>query len=183
MAYDSDEIVASRGRVSGVFFVAPTTATAPTSASATLTGFDQLGFVSDAGIVQTINRETTKLIDMSGDVVKVLDNSTEVQYKLTPYQLTEGFLKLILGDDNVTVSSGALASATINSDPLAEHIFVFDMVLTNLRLMRVVVPRGVVTATGDMTFAKSNVLNSELTIDCLPDSDGNKAYYYWADQS
>ena len=180
MANDSSQIVTSRARVSGAFFVAPLTATAPTTASATLTGFAQLGYVSSDGIVQSIDREVTKLADMSGDVVKVIDATRELQYRLTPYQLTADFLKLILGEENVTEDNGELVAAVINNDELEAHIYVFDMMLSNGRLMRVVVPNGNITANGDMTFAKKDVLNSELTIDALPDENGNKAYYYFA---
>lgn len=177
---NADEIVFARPKVTGVFFTADSSTTPPTSASAALTGFTELGYVSDSGIVQTIDRSVTKLHDMGGDAVKILDESHEVSYKLTPLQMNADFLAEILGAGNVTVDNGELDTAVINNAPLPVKPYVFDMVLSDLRLMRVVIPRGQVSATGDMTFKAGTVLNSELTIDALPDTSGNKAYYYFA---
>ncbi|MBQ6453754.1 MAG: hypothetical protein IJJ14_05310 [Coriobacteriales bacterium] len=178
---DTSQIVTSRARVSGVFFVGPTTATLPTSASATFTGFDELGYVSSDGITQSIDRSSTKLVDMSGDVVKVIDGTHELQYRLKPYQLTAEFLKIILGEDNVTVTSGELTAATINSKALEAHAYIFDMMLSNGKLLRVVVPNAQLSAQGDIVFGVPNTVSSEMTITALPDANGNKAYYYFAD--
>lgn len=177
---DASNIVFARPKVTGVFFSAPLTATVPTSASSTLTGFEDLGYVSDAGIVQTIDRATTKLFDMGGDAVLILDESHSVTYKLTPLELTPAFLQEILGSDNVTISSGDVTAAVLNGDPLEAREYVFDMRLSDTRLMRVVVPNGQIVSVGDMTFKKGTVLNAELEIEALPDADGNKAYYYFA---
>lgn len=174
-------IKAARPKVSGVFFAAPAGTSAPTDASTTLAAaYLNGGYVSDAGIVQTIDRSTSVLRDMGGDGVFVLDESHEVSYKLTPLEINPVTFAQIFGEDNVTSSGSDVTAVIINGNPLEEQVYVFDMRLTNGDLMRVVVPRGIVTGTGDMTFKKGAPITSELTIAALPDAAGNKAYYYFA---
>lgn len=177
---NADEIVFARPQASGVFFAADMTATVPTSATATLTGFTELGYVSDAGIVQTIDRSVVELKDMGGDTVKILDESHAVTYKLTPLQLNEAFFVEMLGAANVTAAGGVVSAAVLNGAPLPNREYVFDMLLSDQRAMRIVVPCGHLTATGDMTFKAGTVTNAEFTIAALPDASGNKAYYYFA---
>lgn len=180
---NADEIVFARPKTTGVFFVGATTATMPANASTAIdtSAFTELGYVSDAGIVQTIDRSTTALKDMGGDTVKILDESHDVTYKLTPLQFNADILKELLGASNVTLSGtpAVLTSATVNSAPLSDRAFVFDMLLSDTTPMRIVVPCGHISATGDMTFKAGQVLNAELTIDAMPDTSGNKAYYYF----
>lgn len=181
MANNADEIVFARPQASGVFFSAPADTTPPTTAAAALTGFNNLGYVSDAGIVQTIDRTTTVLKDMGASAVKVLEASKDVHYTLTPLQLSQYFLEELLGEANVTTANGVVTAAVINENPLEDRVYVFDMLLSDMRKMRVVIPRGHVTASGDMTFNAGTVANAELTIEALKDSAGNKAYYYFAE--
>ena len=181
MANNADEIVFARPQASGVFFSAPISTTPPTTAAAALTGFNNLGYVSDAGIVQTIDRTNTILKDMGASNVKVLEQSKDVHYTLTPLQLSQYLLEEMLGTDNVTLDNGVVSAAVLNENPLPDRVYVFDMLLSDMRKMRVVIPRGHVTATGDMTFNAGVVTNSELTIEALKDTAGNKAYYYYAE--
>lgn len=174
-------IKAARPKVSGVFFAAPAGTTAPTDATTTLaSAFKNGGYVSEDGIVQTIDRSTTKLRDMNGDDVFVVEDGHEVSYRLTPMEINPMTFGQIFGASNVTDSSGEVTAVTINADPLTEQMYVFDMRLTGAEVLRVVIPRGIVTSTGDITFRKGEPIMAELTITAMPDASGNKAYYYFA---
>lgn len=179
---NASNIKFARPKASGVFYSAATTATAPTTASSTLgVGFTELGYVSEDGLVETIDHETTELKDMGGDVVAIWDDTHSVSYKLTPMEFTAAVLEEILGSANVTLDNdSALQSAILNSDMLPNRMFVFDMRLSDTSLMRIVVPNGKITAIGDMTYKKGQPMMREITIVALPDSSGNKAYEYFA---
>lgn len=179
---NADEIVFARPKTTGVFFAGATSATMPTDASTAIgSAFTEIGYVSNSGIVQTIDRSVVNLQDMGGDVVKILDESHSVQYRLTPLQFNQAVLTELFGSTNVTTdANGDVTAVAVNSTPLSDRSFIFDMLLSDQRMMRIVVPVGHLTATGDMTFRAGIVLNAEFTITAMPDSSGNKAYYYFA---
>ena len=179
---DASEIVFARPKTTGVFFVGATTATMPSDASTAIgSAFTELGYVSDAGIVQTIDRSVVELKDMGGDTVKILDESHAITYKLTPLQFSTGVITEIFGSANITTDlNGDITAVNVNATPLSDRAFVFDMLLSNAKQMRIVVPVGHISAIGDFTFKAGTVLSGELTINALPDSSGNKAYYYFA---
>ena len=173
---NASNIKFARPKVSGVFYSAAVTATAPTSASAALgDAFSDMGYVSEDGIVQSLDRSVTKLKDMGGEVVAVWDETHDLTYTLTPLEINDSVLGEIYGADNVTAST-----ITINADALPDRMYVFDMRLSDTSLLRVVVPHGHISNTGDITFKKGTPIDSELEITAMPDSSGNKAYYYRA---
>ena len=52
------------------------------------------------------------------------------------------------------------------------------MILRGNIAKRVVIPRGKVSEMGDVVYKDNEVIGYELTITCLPDSDGNTHYEY-----
>ena len=52
------------------------------------------------------------------------------------------------------------------------------MVHRNGVLERVVIPKGTVTAVGDLVYQSTSVTAPELTISGAPDSSGNSTYRY-----
>jgi len=64
---------------SGAVFVGPTTATAPTTYEDVLTGFDDVGYLSESGVQITPNETATKLKAwQSGKTVKIIRRGEDV---------------------------------------------------------------------------------------------------------
>ena len=69
-------------------------------------------------------------------------------------------------------------TVTANAAEPASHVWAFEMVLTGNTLKRVVVPDGVVTEIGDITYVDGEAVGYELTITARPDASGNTHYEY-----
>ena len=180
---NTDNVKASRANyTAGAIRSAAVGTTLPTDASTSLSAtWQDWGFVADSGFVRTINRNSTKIKDMNGDPILVVTEEHSLSFKFKPAEINPEALKVTLGDSNVTVDgNGVLQSYVINSDDLTPRSYVFNLRLTDGSLMRIVCPKGAVDTIGDETMKPNELLSSELTIECLPDESGNKAYIYFA---
>ena len=161
-------------------------ATLPTDASTAPTGFTALGYVSDAGLTEAIGRTTEKIKAWGGDVVKVVQSEFSVTYQLTLFEtLNSDVLKAAFGSANVTTTAATTTAGTkqavkINSAPLEKLPWIFDMKDGNAKV-RVVVPLGQASLTGDLVYTDSGVIGYPLTIEAFKDSSGNQAYHYTDD--
>lgn len=181
MAQNADNINVVRPKTAGAAYVGGDTASVPTSASETATGFESLGWISEDGITMTIDRTTEKLKGFGGDVALVITSEHSVSFKFTPMELNELTAKGMFGAGNVTASGGKVSAIKVNSDELDEFHMMLDLCGTNGRLVRVVVPCAKVSAIGELAMKHNAAMAAEWTVEALPDADGNKAYIYCAD--
>lgn len=169
--------------VTGGVLRGTTGATLPTTAVGTTTGFTALGFVSDDGLKETVDRTTEKIKAWGGSIVKVVQSEFGVTYEFTFYEtLNAGVLKAVYGDSNVTttaatVSTGTLQSVKVNKGSLEHSPWIFDM-KDGTALIRVVVPDGQITNVGDITYNDGSVIGYPVTLETFEDSSGNNAYKY-----
>ena len=167
----------------GSIFTAPLGSTIPTSVYSDLAAaFENLGYISDAGVVNSNTRTSNTVRAWGGD--PVLDTQTEKTDTFTFTMLESsklGAKKVAFGDDNVTetgTGSSAEIKAEINSVELTEHIYVIETVLRSGKAHRLVIPRGKVTALGDVTYVDGAAVGYQVTLTAYPDDDGNTHYEY-----
>lgn len=180
MAQNADNIAIVRPVVDGAAWVAPTTAAAPTSASATLTGFASLGWLTEDGITMKVNRESTDLKGFGGDTAITMQTSHDVEFTFKPMEWNETVAKEMFGEANVTASG---ATVKVTGDELPTRRYVFDMRGRNNELIRVVAPSCKVTSLGDFPFKHNEPMASEFTLKAFPDASGVKVYIYKATAS
>ena len=180
---NSDNIIIARPKDSaGSGFVAPKATTPPTDASSSLpSAFKGLGWLGADGIKMVINRETTGLDAFGGDEVIKIQTKHSVQFVFKPLEtLNKVVLTELLGDGNVDADGDTPTAARVTSDELSERVWVFDCRIRNGMLCRVVLPKGAITAEGEMALKSDDAFASELTVDAYSDADGVKAYIYFA---
>lgn len=175
----SSNVSAGKPKVTGAIFMAPIGTTLPTdSTTALAAGFVELGYASDAGVVNSESRETETIKAWGGDTVLKPFTGKEDTFKFTLIEaLNENALKLVYGESNV---SGSLANGiTIKSaaEDLEYHSFVVEMVL-NGAVKRIVIPSAKVTEVGDITYADGEAIGYDTTLSCVPDSTGGTHYEY-----
>ncbi|MGH3437084.1 MAG: hypothetical protein ACRDRL_28970 [Sciscionella sp.] len=177
-------IVAGRPNAAGGAYRAPLGSTLPTDSTTALdVALLSLGFIGDAGLVETVGRTTNTVKAWGGDIVKVLQTDFTVTYQVTLIEsLSSEVAKAVAGDANVTVtaasaSAGNLLAVKVVSDPLAKDVWVFD-VMDGLASVRVVLPEAQVTTVGDVTYSDGAVVAYPVTIQAFPDSSGVTAYRY-----
>jgi hypothetical protein len=171
MALDSTMVrVAVTG---GVFVSLDGSGTVPTDATTSIPGsFDELGYLSEDGVTQTINADTSNIQAwQNADIVRKVQTSHDVTYKFTALELNPTSLEAYFGNYNAGV-------VEITSDPLPTVPWVVD-VFDGDELIRLAIPAGQVTERGDVQFVNNQAVTLPLTITAYP-VDGVKAYLYRA---
>lgn len=179
MANTVTNVSAGKPKVGGAINVADTSATLPTTANATLTGFTPLGYVSEDGLTNQNTIESEDIKAWGGDTVLVVQTEKTDTFGLTLIEvLNVDVLKIVFGDTNV---SGTLAdgiTVNVNATELPEKAWVIDMVMRNGALKRIVIPRAKVSEIGEVSYTDNEAVGYELTLTALPDAAGNTHYEY-----
>lgn len=157
----------------GFVATAPTGTAIPTDATSSLNAaFDELGYIDENGVVESQGTSETK--------VKAWQGGAIVRTVRTEHSLTYKFTAL---ETNAAVLNAFYAQASydgvveINGDQPDRARWVIHAV-DGSDLVRIVVPDGQVTTQGDVNYNADNPTSYEFTIECYPDSSGNKAYKY-----
>lgn len=175
----SSNVSAGKPKVTGAIFIAPVGTTLPTdSTTALATAFVELGYASDAGVVNSESRETETVKAWGGDTVLKPFTGKEDTFKFTLIEaLNVNALKLVYGDSNVTGDLTNGISIKSAAEDLDYHSFVIEMVL-NGAVKRIVIPSAKVTKVGDITYADGEAIGYDTTLSAVPDAAGGTHYEY-----
>lgn len=176
---DAIKVSAAKPKKAGAIYYGPLTATLPTDTTGTLTGFTELGYASEDGVVNTNGPSSDKVKAWGGDTVLSFQSDKPDEFKMTLIEaLNEDVLKVIYGSKNVTgtLSSGMTVKA--NSDDPEVYAWVIDMVLKGGVAKRIVIPRASVSAMEDITYKDDEAIGYGITLTAVPDAAGNTHYEY-----
>lgn len=179
----ADNIItkASTGKpnVGGAVHMGATTATLPTSATATLTGFTCLGGVSEDGLKNAPARKVDSIKDWNG--AEVLAPQTEFTDTFS-FSLLDckdiNVLKAVFGDDNVSGTYSTGIHVKVNPSELEYHAWVFDMILSDGDLKRIVVPKAKITEVAEITYKSNEAIDYGITLSAAADSNGDYHHEY-----
>jgi hypothetical protein len=171
-------------QVGGAIFSAPEGTAVPTDAIAPLTSaFENVGFCSDAGLTNEITTETGSIKAWGGiEVMKPQTSRTE-SFKFTMIETNPIALARIFGEDNVVIDSVNPKNFTVKHNAKEREIrpWVIELLLTNDRVKRIVIPRGQITSLDAITYNDSDAIGYGVTLSCYPsDAEGNTAFEYVA---
>lgn len=179
MANTSTYVSAGKPNVEGAIYVGPLTATLPTAADTTLTGFTPLGYISEDGLVNTNTIEMEHIKAWGGDIVLSTQTDREDSFKFTLIEaLNPNVLKEIYGTANVTGALATGVEVTATGDEHEARAWIFDMILNGGVLKRIVVPIARITEIGDINYQDGEPIGYEVTITANPDEDGATHYEY-----
>lgn len=175
----SSNVSAGKPKVTGAIFIAPVGTTLPTDSTTALnSAFVELGYASDAGVVNSESRETETIKAWGGDTVLKPFTGKEDTFKFTLIEaLNVNALKLVYGDSNVTGDLTNGISIKSAAEDLDYHSFVIEMVL-NGAVKRIVIPSAKVTEVGDITYADGEAIGYDTTLSAVPDAAGGTHYEY-----
>lgn len=177
---DVNNISYGKPLTDGAISTAPLGSTLPTDATTKLdTKFKSLGYVSEDGATNKNSPESEKIKGWGGKTVLVSQAEKPDTYKFTLLEvLNLDVLKVVYGDENVsgTLKTGITIKA--NAKPMKARCFVIETLLNGDAIKRMVIPNGVVSEVGEITYKDDEAIGYETTIECLPDKDGNTHYEY-----
>ena len=177
MALDSSKV---RAAVSGAVSVGPTTATAPTGTGGALTGFTDLGYISDAGVTEARERSTNEIRAWQGGaLVRTLITSGSLTYHFIMLETKLETVKLFYGVATVTSTVTDGNFLIVPTATGGRQSFVLD-VIDGAELIRTYVPQGELTEVGDRVYVNSEAIGYEVTISAYPDTTLGANAKVWA---
>lgn len=185
MGNDATKVSAGKPVVTGAISFAPVGTTLPTDASTALdAAFKQIGYASDDGVTNSLNKEVTKIKAWGGDTVLVLNNSMDDQFKFKMLQtIDEAALKAVYGEDNVTITPAAggqpeQIAINVNNAQQSPKSWVIDMILNGGALKRIVIPTATIESVGDIVYKDDEAIGYDVTLAAGADTAGNTHYEY-----
>lgn len=175
-----NNVSAGKPKLGGAVHVGAPSLTLPTDATTALAaGFANLGYCSEDGMTNAQERSAQDIKAWGGDIVlNIQDEKTDTFSTVLIESLNIDVLKAYFGDENVTGTLADGITITANSKELPEKAWVVDMVMRGGALKRVVIPRGKVTTTEEVTYSDAAAVGYGITITAYPDADGNTHYEY-----
>lgn len=180
MAQTASNVSVGKPKAAGGIYAGAVTPTPPTDATTALTGVTALGYASDSGVVNGVEVSTEDVVAWGGDTVLTIRTSRSETFNFTLIEsLNQEVLAEVYGPENVSVVAGDLV-VIHNNKELPARLYVFEVLLTNDRVKRIVVPNAKITTVGDVSYVDGEPIGYEVTLGAFPDTAGNTAYEYIA---
>lgn len=165
---DKSNVSLGKPWTTGGVFYAPLGTTLPTDAVTALPEtYKCLGFVSEDGLTNSTDTETTEVKEWGGGTVLKEIASYSETYQFTMLEIKADSMKLRYGSDSVTDNGGKLH--ILHGMPKDEHyVVVFEIMLTGNRKKRLVLPDASVTEYDDITYSASDPITYSVTLSANP---------------
>lgn len=182
MAQNAENVYVAKPNAAGAVWSAPQGTAVPANAVDVLAeDFHSLGFVSEDGIVNEIEAESETITAFGGEGVMDITTSRKETFTFKPIEMNQYALAEQYGDENVTVDEkGSLAIVHNGKERIAKP-YVFEFLLSDTKVKRIVVPKGKIVEVGETTYANGQPVGASLKLAALPDAAGNTAYGYIAE--
>lgn len=172
-------VASAKPKTTGCVLRAPLGTTLPTDAKSALdAAFVNLGYCSDAGLVNSNSPNSNTVKAWGGDTVLSYQEDKPDTFKFKLIEaLNAEVLKAVYGDNNVTGTRETGITVTANSAEQDECCWVFDLYMKG-EAKRIVVPCGKVSSVGEIAYVDNGTVGYEITVTAVPDTVGNTHYEY-----
>lgn len=177
---NADLVSQGKPRLGGGAYTAPAGTTLPKDARTALdTAFSCLGYCSEDGVTNSQSVETSSTKAWGGDIVLNTSAGGSDTFKVKLIEMgNTHVLKTVFGDGNVVGTLETGIEIKKGSTMPDARPFVFDMILKGGILKRIVIPKGVITAIGDVVYNDTTPTGYEITLSSEPDDNGFYHYEY-----
>lgn len=178
--FDASSLGIGKGREGGYAIVAPTSVS-PTSfedmtktlaelVAVAANKAQSLGYIDEDGVTNATDTDTDDKTDWAGDVIASPLTSYSETVEVKFLESRESVLKVVFGDDNVSTANG-ITTVRHNKNFTGAHTFVFDCVVSDTKVKRIIIPNGVITERDDIEYNNSDLMGYKPTIKCLKCSE------------
>lgn len=173
-------VSAGKPKIGGAVYVAPAGTALPADATTALDkAYKALGYCSDDGLENENSPEAEKIKAWGGNIVLILNTERGDTFKFSLLEvLDENVLKTVYGSANV---SGTLADGLVvkaNNSAQESSVFVFELIMRDNAVKRIVVPLGVLSELETITYKDDEAVSYGITVDAMPDATENTHYEY-----
>lgn len=178
---NADNVVTGVPGINGGIYRAPKGTVLPTDATTALgDAFQNMGYVSEDGVVNSLNKTSQDIKEWGGNVVKTVQTGMKDTYKQKFIEsVNPVVLEAIYGPENVNVKDDGSIDIKVNAKDTGEAVYVIDEIMGD-RLRRTVIPRGTIESIGDIVHKSDTAIAYDTTISCGRDSSGNSHYEYYS---
>lgn len=164
--------------VTGNVMLAPVGTTEPVGLAVWPDGWDKLGWVSDDGLVEGRDEDSTAFIPwQSNSPIRSEITKSTVTYKFTCWESSFNTIGLYLRktkDDMSVVGTGATQAIQVDEGGKAKQdlrAFGFD-VIDGIYQRRMIAPQAEVTDRDDLTYKSDTLIGYTYTVTCYDGPDG-----------
>ena len=179
---DANNVSFGKPKSTGAVFVAPYGTALPTNGHVALNAaFKGLGYVSEDGLVNSVETDTENVTAWGGDLVLVGQTTFTEMFTVNLIETNAEALKLYYGEDNVVEEGDGSLTVTQNSEMLPNISVVFELVLTGGRIKRIVVPNAqIADRSGEITYVDGEAITYPAVFVAYPDGNGDTHVEYIA---
>lgn len=176
MANNASNVSFGKPKAEGAVYVAPAGTVVPTDATTSLAAtFTNLGYVSEDGLVNSVETDVEDVTAWGGDTVLSEQTSFRETFTVNLLETSATALEVYYGEDNVDVDEET-GEITVrqNSRSLPELVVVFEVVLTGGRIKRIVVPKArIADRSGEISYTDGDAIAYPAQFVAFPDENGN----------
>lgn len=183
---NAKNVATGKPKITGAIYWAPEGTDLPTDATTELAeAYQGLGYVSEDGVTNASSLSADNIKAWGGVIVQSAQTEKGETFALTLIEsLKEAVLKAIYGVNNVTgTKEQGNLKITVNDEEIAPAVWVIDTILNEGILKRIVIPRGKISALGDIVYNGKVAVGYNPTITALPDTNGNTHYEYFGNET
>lgn len=179
---DADNVSFGKPKATGAVYVAPAGTPLPTTAWESLdSAFKGMGYVSEDGLVNSVDTNTEEINAWGGDLVLVGQTTFKEMFTVNLIETNAEALKVYYGEDNVTVEGNGSITVKQTSEMLSNCVVVFELVLTGGRIKRIVVPNAqIADRSGEITYVDGEAIAYPAVFVAYPDENGQTHTEYIA---
>jgi len=179
---DSNSVSFGKPKSSGAVFVAPAGTPLPTNAHVALNvAFKGLGYVSEEGLVNTVETDTENINAWGGDLVLVGQTAFTEMFTANLIETNVEVLRTYYGTGNVVLEANGSITVTERGLMLPRVVVVFELVLTGGRIKRIVIANGqIADRSGEITYVDGEAINYPAAFFAFADSTGQTHVEYIA---
>lgn len=159
------------GLATGMFYTAPAGTALPSSPAATIpAAWTSAGAITADGITWATGKDSEPLRNWAKETERLVASEEGGTVTAPMMYTTEGTLKTIFGEDNVTVtpatsSSGKVISVTVEPGVSASPMAFLFIMKDGEDMLMLGTSKGIVREVGDITFAPTEGITWEATIE------------------